>query len=122
MRRYHQAGAALLTGGDVGWGVRVVQVKVCRLGHLQVHHVGGIFQRRDCVLVHDVLQADVIYLQGRETGSAVTPPHKLVLSYTCMCFCNSTGSPGTSVAVNAPVTHGTPGQYRLVLANVAATA
>lgn len=56
----------MLTAGEV-WGVvGVGQKQVVGLGHPEVHHLRCVFQSPHCILMHHILQTDIIHLEGEQ--------------------------------------------------------
>lgn len=54
----------MLTAGEVRGVVGVGQKQVVGLGHPEVHHLRCVFQSPHCILMHHILQTDVIHLKG----------------------------------------------------------
>lgn len=63
---FTQSARFMLTAGEV-WGVvGVGQKQVVGLGHPEVHHLRCIFQSSHCILMHHILQTDIIHLKGEK--------------------------------------------------------
>lgn len=61
----------MLTAGEV-WGVvRVGEEQVVGLGHPEVHHLRCVLQSPHRILVHHILQTDIIHLQGQNRSHLV---------------------------------------------------